>query len=93
MNEISQVNGVYPLPPVAAPGRTAAEAPVKSGGGTSNDQVEISDLGSLLARVRELPDVRVEKVARLRAEITAGTFETPERLAGTAERLLEELGG
>jgi hypothetical protein len=33
------------------------------------------------------------RVAVLRAEIVAGTFETPERIAGTVDRLLGELSG
>jgi hypothetical protein len=45
----------------------------------------------MMAKLRQLPDIRVELVARIRAEITAGTYETPERLQGTIERLLEDL--
>jgi hypothetical protein len=45
----------------------------------------------MLSRVRELPDLRVTRIARLRAEIADGTFETPQRIEGTVNRLLEVL--
>lgn len=39
----------------------------------------------------ELPPARRRLVQRIRAEIAAGTYETPERLEIAVERLLEEL--
>jgi negative regulator of flagellin synthesis FlgM len=93
MNDISGINGVFKLPQVTAQRQAVAEAPSPSRGRAGGDAVEISDLGALLSRVREVPDLRVERIAKLRAEIANGTFETPERIAGTVERLLEELTG
>ena len=46
----------------------------------------------LLEAVRALPAIRQEVVDRVKAEIEAGTYETPEKLDRLAERLLEELG-
>ncbi len=46
----------------------------------------------LLAKVRRLPDIRFEKVQEMRELIARGEFETPERIEGTARRLMEELG-
>lgn len=40
-----------------------------------------------------LPEVRAELVDRVRAEIAAGTYETPEKLQRAVERMLEELLG
>ncbi len=43
------------------------------------------------ARVPENGEIRWELVARIRAEIATGTFETPERIEATVEALMEEL--
>jgi hypothetical protein len=46
----------------------------------------------LLAKVSRMPDIRFEKVQRMRELISEGKLETPERVAGTVRRLMEELG-
>jgi len=46
----------------------------------------------LLERISRMPDIRFEKVQQMRDLITEGKLETPERIDGTAQRLLEELG-
>jgi hypothetical protein len=46
----------------------------------------------LLEAVRALPAIRQEVVDRVKAEIAAGRYETPEKIERLAERLLEELG-
>ena len=46
---------------------------------------------ALAAKVQEVPDIRADLVARVKAEIEAGTYETPERLEIAVERLLDEL--
>ena len=48
-------------------------------------------VGKLAARLRELPPARMELIRRVRREIAAGTYETPQRLEKTAEKLAEEL--
>lgn len=56
------------------------------------DEVEISELGQLLEKVHELPDIRADLVAKIRAEIAAGTYETEEKLSIALDRLLDEIG-
>ncbi|MCP4250409.1 MAG: flagellar biosynthesis anti-sigma factor FlgM [bacterium] len=91
MEQLSNVDGVYRVMPAQARGEAKTPAPGRNGFGRVDDRVEISDVGSMLARMDELPDLRIERIARIRAEISNGTFETPERLEGTVDRLLEEL--
>jgi negative regulator of flagellin synthesis FlgM len=47
--------------------------------------------GRLLEAVRAMPEVRRDLVERLKLEIAAGTYETPEKIDRLAERLLGEL--
>jgi hypothetical protein len=46
----------------------------------------------LLDRISRMPDIRFEKVQRMRDLIAQGELETPERIDGTVSRLMEELG-
>ncbi len=46
----------------------------------------------LLEKISRMPDIRFEKVQRMRELIAQDRLETPERIDGTVSRLLEELG-
>ena len=91
---MSNINGVQqaavtPVQPVSqAYGNAATSAPQAVG-----DTIEISTVARLASRVHELPDVRTELVERVKAEISAGTYETSDRLDVALERLMEELTG
>lgn len=56
-----------------------------------SDRVELSDRARLLSKLIGLPDVRTDLVERVRSEIAAGTYETPERLEGALAGLIEDL--
>ncbi len=56
------------------------------------DKVEISDLARFKALLKEVPEVRLDKIEKIRAQIDAGIYETPERIARTVDKILEELG-
>ncbi len=56
------------------------------------DRVEVSDHARYLDSLRSMPPIRAEKVAEIKAQIEAGTYETDEKLATAMNRLLEELG-
>lgn len=91
MNPIDNVNGT-----AAAAGAVQKQGARDLGPGQIEyqhpaDQLEISEMGIMLSKLRELPDVRLDRVTRIRAEIEAGTFETPARIEGTVDRMLEEL--
>lgn len=92
---IHNVNGVHgaagaqPVQPAGAiPPSTNAVPPA----GIS-DVVEISQVAKLAAMVQQIPDVRVDLVNRVKAEIAAGVYETSERLEIALDRLMDELMG
>ncbi|MGL4513477.1 MAG: flagellar biosynthesis anti-sigma factor FlgM [Lacipirellulaceae bacterium] len=94
------VQGAQGLAGPHAPRRSAPS----EGAPQPADRVEISPAAqeaSRLADAAELRaaeqatgagDVRADLVSRLRNEIAAGTYETPERLDGALESLLDRLG-
>ena len=70
-----------------------AQAPVSSDKSTAVDQVDISHEADLVSRVREVPEIRTERVAQIKAAIEAGEYETSEKLDIALDRLLDEIGG
>ena len=91
MNEVNGVNAARSTTPIGGRQTVTDRPPATSDYQTPQDQVEISEAGAMMAKLRELPDIRVELITRIRAEIRAGTYETPERLQGAIQRLLEDL--
>ena len=92
-----QIHGpahVHGAQPVNPPHRIASSRPATSAGHlTGADQLDISREAELASRVRELPAVRAERVAEIRAAIQAGVYETQDKLDIAVGRLLDELSG
>ena len=83
---------VHTAQPLAAPHR-AGPPPAPSGVSSSYgvDQLDLSPEVEFAAQVRDLPDIREDRVAQVRAEIARGTYETPEKLDVALSRLLDEI--
>ncbi len=95
MNYISNVGDqvradrVQPQPRPKVP---PADATREDAGVARTDQAEISDIGQLLSVAKDLPDIRADKVAKIRTAIE----QDPERfirdrLDATVDRLFAEL--
>jgi negative regulator of flagellin synthesis FlgM len=56
------------------------------------DDVDVARTAQLLERLSHDPEIRAERLARIRAEIANGTYETTEKLERAVERLLREIG-
>lgn len=88
-----QIHGpayVHGPQPVHAPHRSAAAgAPNTYAAGV--DQLDISREADLVSRIRDIPDIRSDRVAAIRSAIEAGVYETPDKLEIAAGRLLDEL--
>lgn len=65
----------------------AVDAPLVARG---PDKLELSGMSHLLESLKS-NDVRTDKVTQIRAQIEAGTYETPEKLDAAADKLLDEL--
>lgn len=87
INRIQPAIAPRPVDPTAAV--SAGNAKVEPTG--ISDVVEISNVARLAAKVQEIPEVRTELVERVRDEISAGAYETPERLEIALDGLMEEL--
>ena len=56
----------------------------------ATDTVDISARARYLAAAKD-PPIRSDKVQAMKSLIASGQFETPERINGTVDRLLQEL--
>lgn len=54
------------------------------------DRAEFSDAARYLSRLRELP-VRQELVDRVRSEIAAGTYDTPDKVDALLDNLMSDM--
>jgi negative regulator of flagellin synthesis FlgM len=86
----SHVHGPHQLqgPHWNRPAAPATEASPPS----TVDQVDISPAAEAAAQASEAGGIRADLVARVRSEIAAGTYETPDKIAAAVDRLLNELG-
>ena len=55
------------------------------------DQVELSDRAQLVSHLKSLPDIRVDKVAQVRAAIERGDYETEAKVDRTVDGILDDL--
>ncbi|MFV1966466.1 MAG: flagellar biosynthesis anti-sigma factor FlgM [Pirellulaceae bacterium] len=91
-----QINGpaqIHGAQPINAPHRTATSQASSPGDSpTTVDQLDISREADLASRLRDVPDIRADKVAEIRAQIDSGVYETDDKLDTAVSRLLDEIG-
>jgi negative regulator of flagellin synthesis FlgM len=87
------INGIQPPAAPHPPDSVGKVAPTQNAlePQAAHDVVEISSAARLAAKIHEVPEVRSELVQRVKSEIEAGTYETPERLEIAVNRLMEDL--
>ena len=61
-----------------------------------SDELQISpaaeEASHLVDQVKQIPDIRQDRVSEIQAQIAAGTYETDEKIQIAVERLLDEIG-
>jgi negative regulator of flagellin synthesis FlgM len=84
----SQIHAAQPL---AAPHRMTPAQSTSGGYSTRGvDQLDISPEADFVAQARDLPDIREDRVAAIRAQIQNGTYETADKLDVALSRMLDE---
>lgn len=73
-------------------GQRAAQAPAATQVQSTEDQLDLSEAGQIAARLSEATEVRQDRVTEIRAELAAGTYETPEKLALALDRMIDQIG-
>jgi negative regulator of flagellin synthesis FlgM len=84
-------SGVHGAQPISAPHARRVDAPQQTRGAQPQDEVQISSAADFVSQVQQLPDVRGDRVAAIRAAIADGTYETPAKLDAALDGLLNEI--
>ncbi|HVU86746.1 MAG TPA: flagellar biosynthesis anti-sigma factor FlgM [Pirellulales bacterium] len=87
---VTQLHGAQAINAPHAVARTNSSAAMTRSSATA-DVVDISETGRLLEMAAQLPDIRSDRVAQLRAQIANGSYDTAEKLDLAVERLLDEI--
>ena len=90
-----QIHGLGPVhgpQSIQGPNRTQAPQPTQAKRSAAGvDQLDISPKAQMLSQVRDIPDIRTDRVAEIRAAIESGAYETEEKLEVALDRLLDEI--
>lgn len=92
MSAIININQAYLLANQSTrPSSPPTQIPSSDRYTQSVDSVEFSPLGRSMAEAAEESSMRLARIRAIRTDIQAGTYETPERLSVTADRLMNLL--
>ncbi|HEX3998299.1 MAG TPA: flagellar biosynthesis anti-sigma factor FlgM [Pirellulales bacterium] len=79
------VNAPHSLRPTSAPAQPTATSNI-------SDELQLSDSGQVASQLSDIPAIRQDRVDALRTAIAQGTYETPDKLSGALDNLLDEIG-
>jgi negative regulator of flagellin synthesis FlgM len=90
---IMQVSGIHGPHGINAPHAPFKNQSTKEAAATpaTGDRLEISPAAEAAVKATETGGIRQDVVNRIRSEIAAGTYETPDKLDGALNRLLDEI--
>jgi len=100
MSEINPIAGSSGASLPTPIGRSQLDATSAASGANStnassrahmHDRVEISEHARHLERLRQMPDIRQNKVEAARNAIAEGVYETPDRLRAALLKMLDEI--
>lgn len=90
MSSINSVGGNLPIQNISTPAVQKQAAPAASAPARLTDRVELSGVSHLLSSLKT-NDIRVDKVAAIKAQIEAGTYETDDKLDAAAGKMLDDV--
>lgn len=88
------INGtslVHSAQSLRAPHRAPAASPPGASSSFGVDELDISSEADFVSQVHDLPDIRADRVAQIRAQIQAGVYETPDKISKALDSLLDEI--
>ena len=84
---------IHGAQPINAPHRSYNSQPTPAPSSSFGaDEVSISSEASMVSRARDLPDIRADRVASIKAQIANGSYDTDAKLDVALSRLLDEIG-
>lgn len=97
MSSVNNVGNSSPVYTVNRPGPRPVSAPPAAAPARGQDTVELSpraqEIGKMLETLKAGGDVRTDKVAQIKAQIAAGTYDDGKKLDIAADKLLDDIFG
>ena len=90
MNPINNVGGNSPIQKITSTPVQKEVPATETKRPSLADRVELSGAGHILNQLKS-NDIRADKVAAIKAQIDAGTYEDDQKLDVAADRLLDDL--
>lgn len=84
-------SGLHGAQSISAPHARRVDAPQPSSSIQPQDEVQISSAADFVSQVNDVPDVRSDRIASIRAAIADGTYETAGKLDSALSALLDEI--
>lgn len=91
VNGVGAAYGASP-PRSTTPASETRPAAAASKPESPRDELEISSAGKMLDQLSNSPEVRQERIARIREAIANGTYDTDEKLEAALERMFQDMG-
>jgi anti-sigma28 factor (negative regulator of flagellin synthesis) len=91
---MSSINGLQSALPVHTAVNQTIQRPVAAEPAARSatiDKLELSGVSHLLTSLKSNSDIRTEKVAAVKAQIEAGTYEDDQKLNTAIDRLLDDV--
>ena len=91
VNGPGSIQGAFPIKP--AQQNAEVQKPAITQPVSTQDEVDISPAGKMLDTLHQSPELRAERLAQIKLEIDAGTYETPDKLEAALGKLIDEIHG
>ena len=91
MTNLSPINsGSIGRIPAVEVNNEAAEGRKTTRPRRGDDRVEVSDTARFLAKLNDMPEIRSDLVERVRAQISDGKYDTPEKFDLALDAMIDE---
>ncbi|QOV87465.1 flagellar biosynthesis anti-sigma factor FlgM [Humisphaera borealis] len=94
MSSVNNIGNTSPVYTVNRPGPRPVAAPATTSPARGTDTVELSSgaqVGGFMEILKAGGDVRTDKVAQIKAQIAAGTYDDDKKFDLATDRMLEDL--
>ena len=91
MSGINGIGGNTPVNRVAGAKAIHKSVPANAPAQVKTDRVELSTVKHLMATLKAGGPIRADKVAAIKAQIAAGTYETSAKMDAAIDRLMRDL--
>ena len=91
VNGPGSIQNSFPIKPTQSTSTPPVQKSAETKPIATSDELEISSTGKMLEHLNQSPEIRAERLARIKAAIEAGQYETPEKLEIALKKMIAEI--